>query len=42
MNGPVRPHTMQTATPFTSSAALADSGDGSAAKVRDSIRSCED
>jgi hypothetical protein len=42
MNGPVRPHTMQTATPFTSNAAFADVGDGSSAKVRNSIRSCED
>lgn len=42
MNGPERPQTMQTATPFTTSAALASSSECGSEKVRNALWSCED
>ena len=42
MNGPERPQTMQTAIPFTTSAALASSCECGSGKVRNSIQLCED
>jgi hypothetical protein len=42
MNGPVRPQTMQTATPSTTSAALDTSAEHGSARVGNPIRPRED
>ena len=42
MKGPDRPQTMQTATPSTTSAALATPGECGSGRVGNAIRPCED
>ena len=42
MKGPDRPQIMQTADPFTTSAAPATSGERSSGRVRNQVQPCED